>query len=125
MPSQITIPEGSWFPGAAAELVFDVVDDADHPQNMTGWDLAFIVSNGRDVVLQLTTDDEGDKLTIVDGAGTNDRAIVAIAPADTAGLRSGQYVVALWRTDGESDIPLAYGPATLTPVATPPPPEEP
>ncbi len=92
-------------------------DGGTTPQTMTGWALMFVLrrSNGA-LVLSKTTG--GGGITIGNGSGTDDRATIAIARADTLNQSPGKdYVWALWRTDDGSDTPLAYGPCLIVAVA--------
>lgn len=91
--------------------------DLTTPQVMTGWALGFVLrsSDGR-LILNKATGGQG--VTVGNGSGTDDRATVALADTDTTGWPSGRsYEWALWRTDDGTDIPLAYGPATLQKAA--------
>lgn len=42
---------------------------------------------------------------------------IALDPADTAALAPGRYDWALWRSDSENDVPLAWGTLELTRAA--------
>lgn len=100
-------------------LTVDVktTDGGATPQTMTGWALAFVLrsTDGRLILSKATS---GAGITIGTGSGTDDRATIVIADTDTTGWTAGRsYEWSLWRSDALSDIPLAYGPATLTHVA--------
>ena len=104
--------------GADQSLLIDVEQsDLTTPQTMTGWALAFVLRSSDDrLVVNKATGGSG--ITIGNGAGTNDRATVALADTDTTGWPAARaYSWARWRTDDSTDVPLAYGPAVLVKVA--------
>ncbi len=94
------------------------VDGGATPQTMTGWALAFRLRRNNDDSLVVSKATGGSGITIGNGSGTDDRATIAIADTDTADWPAGRdYSWSLWRAEAGSDIPLAYGPATLVKVA--------
>ncbi len=112
MAKTVNIANDTWFAGADVDLRFDVVQsDGTTPQTMTGWTLEFVLretDSGAQVLKKTTT------ITIGNGAGTNDRATVPIARADTLDLGQEAYTCALWRTDTGNNVLLAQGPAVIT-----------
>jgi hypothetical protein len=119
MATLVSVPEGEWFPGSKFVLTIDVVDEQvpPQPQAMTGWEVDLVISNGSAVVVHKS---EEDGIVVSNGDDTDDRGTITIDPADSLGLTPGTYVLAFWRTDGEEDVPLAYGPIVLTPVVAVP-----
>ncbi len=92
--------------------------DGTTAQTMTGWALAFRLRRNNDDSLVVSKATGGSGITIGNGSGTDDRATIAIADTDTAGWPAGRdYSWSLWRAEAGSDIPLAYGNATLVKVA--------
>lgn len=91
-------------------------DGGSTPQTMTGWALGFYVRRVTDkkVVLSYTT---GAGITIGNGAGTDDRASVAVQDTDVTAAPGRDYEYALWRTDDGSDVPLRFGQCTILSVA--------
>lgn len=111
-----------WFIGEDRTLVFDVTSDGTTPQTMTGWALTWEMlerRGGNSVLISKTTG--AAQITISNGAGTNDRATVAITDVDTEGdgtdndppLDPGTYFYVLRRTDAGSESVLAFGDAVL------------
>lgn len=103
--------------GADQQLVIDVVDADGLPQVQTGWAEQFVLrsTDGRLVANKASG---GSGVTIGNGAGTNTRATIELADTDTVGWAAGRaYEWAHWRTDDGTDVPLAYGQATLVKVA--------
>lgn len=105
--------------GSDHSVRVDVVteDGGTTPQTMTGWALACVVRRS-DGILVCNKATGGSGITIGNGSGTDDRATITIARADTLNHVAGKdYSWALWRTDDGSDIPLAYGPCRIVEVA--------
>lgn len=108
--------------GAAKTLRVDVLDSTGAAQNMTGWSLAAVLragdidANGMNGAAKVSLATGGSGITIGNGSGTNDRASLAFAYADTKDLAPGTYNITLWRTDGENDDPLWVGNVVLTPA---------
>lgn len=110
------IPDNQWFVGQDTDIPFSVTDAAGAPQNMTGWALEFILralDDGEQVLKKTTA---LGQVVIGNGAGTNDRATVAITRADTLNVVPGVYAYALWRTSTNSNTVLAVGTAVLAAV---------
>lgn len=104
-----------------ASLRIDVktTDGGATPQTMTGWALAFAVRRtGDDALVCSYTTSAG--ITIGNGAGTDDRATVAVVDTDVTHPKGNNYEWSLWRTDAGSDIPLAYGPCIIKRAAPQP-----
>lgn len=101
-----------WHVGEARTLRYDVVDSAGSPQNMTGFALLWELAD-QDGVVQVSKTSGGGGITIGNGDGTNDRATVTVAQADTEALTPGTYTHRLRRTDAGSELVLAYGYAEL------------
>ena len=101
--------EDNWFKGERKQLVFDIVDESEAAQTMTGWTLAFNMyragTSGAAVVSKTTASGIG----ISNGAGTNDRATVTVPASDTASLLAGVYYYELERTDSGAEQKLAFG----------------
>lgn len=116
MATETNIARGTFFVGADLAPTYDVTNAAGSPQAMTGWALAYVWRDrdGRRVLAKATG---GSGITIGNGSGTDDRATIALDPADTAALAPGRYDWALWRSDSENDVPLAWGTLELTRAA--------
>lgn len=98
--------------GEDRPLAYDVKQSDDTTaQTMTGWALTWelLDRRGGNVVLTKTT--AGGSIVIGNGVGTNDRATVSIAAADTLALSFGarEYWCTLRRTDAGSAVELAFG----------------
>lgn len=103
----------SLYRGADTPIYVDVVtvDGGSTPQTMTGWALEFMVTQLTSEILSKTT---GSGITIGNGSGTDDRATITVAAADTANWAPGRlYRWALWRTDSGNKRPLAVGSLTV------------
>ena len=86
------------------------------PQTMTGYALAFVIREQvTDALVCTKTTPSG--ITIGNGAGTDDRATVAIADTDILHPPGRNYYGALWRTDEGSDTPLWAGPVIILKAA--------
>lgn len=107
------------FIAADQSLIIDVKQsDLTTPQTMTGWAEEFVLRSG-DGRLVVSKTVSGGGITIGNGSGTGDRATITVADTDTTGWPAGRgYTWGLWRTDNGTDVPLAYGSATLKQVAT-------
>lgn len=105
--------------GEDKSLVFNVTDTSGNPQTMTGWTLEFVI---RRYTAQPTADlsktTTGGAIAISNGSGTNDRATVTIAAADTLGMTPALYNYALHRTDSGGAQVLAYGTLLLQQAAS-------
>lgn len=116
--ANITQADG-WHKGERKYLRIKVVDAADAPLNLTGFALQWMledVHSGADVVLKEAAT---GTITLEDGDGTKDVAVIAIVAADTAALVPMAYRHALWRTDVGSEQVLCEGSALLQDVAQP------
>lgn len=102
----------AWHAGEDRQLNIDVTNAADSAQDMSGWSLTWVLrSKATDE--DLVTKTVGSGISITNGDGTNDRAEVTVAAADTADLAAGLYHHHLRRTDSGNTIILAYGDVTL------------
>ena len=92
----------------------DVNQSDGTPQPMTGWALTWELTDraGGTVLLTKTV---GSGITIGNGDGTDDRAAITLADGDTEGLTDGAgiYYYYLRRTDGDSEVNMAFGPVHL------------
>jgi len=111
------LPYGKWLQGALNVWRVKVIDAATGlPKNLTGITLKFTVRNAGDFgsgpsVYSIS----GANITLANGDGTDDVAVVSDAGTNTAGLTPGiPYGFSLW--DTTSPDPLARGTAVLTPV---------
>ena len=110
--ADITV-EDAWITGEDRTIIFDVKQsDGVTPQTMTGWALTWElkVSATGATSLSKTT---ASGIAIGNGVGTDDRATVTIAKANTSALDEGTYFHQLRRTDSGSALVLAYGTAFL------------
>ncbi len=110
----ITAAKG-WFIGEDKTMQFAVSDSNGDPQNMTGWALEWVIRRAPEsssTLITTKTTGAGD-ITLSNGLGTNDYALVTIADADTVGLAPATYHYTLRRTDDGSEQVLAYGEAVL------------
>lgn len=83
-------------------------------QNMTGWNMQFVIRRNSDDALVFST----TSVTIGDGADTGSRATVTIADTDITGWPAGNgYYGSLWRVDDGSDTPVWTGPVRLVRTA--------
>lgn len=110
---QVNFPQG-----AVRSHRIDVLTSAGAAQTMTGWALAYIWRDRNGASKLSKTTSSG--ITIGNGSGTDDRATVSIAQADTLTLAPGKYSWALWRTDSTNDDVLAEGTLILAAVAAQP-----
>ena len=104
------------FIGADHTLEITVVDSAEQPQTMTGWALEWVLraqSFDGSGTVQTTKTTAGGQIATASSGGTNNRADITVARADTLSLPPGVYEHTLWRTDGGANTVIAWGPCTL------------
>jgi hypothetical protein len=96
----------------AAEI--NVVDSAGAAQALTGLALKWVLKRDAKAAAALITKTTGGgAITLDDEDGTDDQAVIAIAKADTSGLRAGTYYQELYRTDSGSETLLSFGDCVL------------
>lgn len=102
-----------WVAGEDRTVDVDVKQsDGTTPQTMTGWALTWELREGRTGAVRLSKTTAAG-VVIMNGAGTNDRARISIAKADTVGLAPRVYHHELRRTDAGSSLVLCFGDAHL------------
>lgn len=124
------ITAGTWFIGADITLRFTVYADASHTTcvDVATYGLQYVLRKGN-------SDDDPALISKTTGAGTitvtgvfnsvpatnTQRVLVSIVDTDTDGLRPGEYMHALKRTDDGNETVLMYTdddtPAVLTKAA--------
>lgn len=119
MAVETNYPRGVAFIGAVHQHPVEVVDTTTGaPENMTGWELAYVLRTLADVLVFSKTEAGG--IVIGNGAGTNSKATITWARADTQTALEGWHNWSIWRVDDPSDQPLAYGRIYLTKAAAQP-----
>ena len=101
--------EDNWFKGERKQAVFDIVDEAEAAQTMTGWTLSFGMYRAGATGNAITPKTTASGIAISNGDGTDDRATVTVDAADTASLLAGTYYYELERTDSGAEQKLAFG----------------
>jgi hypothetical protein len=113
-----------WFVGEDRVFGFNIDDEATPavPTNMAGWSLAWSLWPRKGGGAVLFTKTVGAGIEIVNSpapplgnGGTNARAEVTLARADTVTLPPGSYFFTLRRTNAGFENVLAYGDAVLRP----------
>ena len=98
------------FRGEDKSLAMYIVNESGDPQTMTGWALSWTLRRAASASATVLTKTTGaGSITIGNGDGTDDRAIVTILDTDTEALSAGTYEHALRRTDAGYEQVLAYG----------------
>jgi hypothetical protein len=113
--------EHEWFVGEKKTLKFHILRPDDNSQDITNWELEWVLRrtpSSTDVLLTKTTSDGITITNAVDG-----RCEVYIDPADTLGVEfeigaQQEFAHALKRSDGDNDSVLVYGEAVLQIAAT-------
>lgn len=104
-----------WFRGEDKQIKIAIVDADDAPLDISGFTLRWTLETDAGVdVIEKTT---GNGITVENGSGTNDRAVIAIDAADTESLDPATYRHALWRTDSPAAQVLSEGSAVLKQAA--------
>jgi hypothetical protein len=108
-------PSAHWFQGEDRELIFQILDSAGTPVNMTGWTLRWMLFSGATGGSTLIS-----KAGVAfDNAATNDAARVTIEDTDTISalgaelVAPGSYWHELWKTNEGDEQLLAFGTARL------------
>ena len=88
--------------------------DGSTAQTMTGWALAWYLSERPGSTILVTKTTGGSGITITNGDGTDDRAAITLTDTDTesgslADKATLTYHHELWRTDAGNESRLAYG----------------
>jgi hypothetical protein len=107
-----------WFIGERRDVRIDIVDENGAPLNVSTfglrWQFLKFALGNSPIFIEKTSG--GGGITVVNGAGTLDRVVVALQPADYGRVphaTKATYFHALWRTDGTNDRPLASGDAVI------------
>lgn len=112
------------FQGEDKQLQFNVVDSAGSPINLVteGYTLAWFLFTQAGPSGSVLISKAHAGFTISDGAGTNDRATVAIADTDTISadgssvlVAAGTYWHELWKVNEGDEQMLAFGDFVLRP----------
>ena len=107
-----------WYRGEAKNLAFDIVDANDAALDVSSFALTWVLeTGGGEATDTLKKTTGGSGITVVDGAGTKDRVVVAITAADTLTLAPQVYRHSLWRTDANNEQLLSEGSAMLQAAA--------
>jgi hypothetical protein len=117
-----------WFRGERKNIMYDIDNGATPalPVDVSTFGLRWRLQagNGDDAQVYLEKT-QGAGISVVNSGkpgGTNDRAVVALGPADYADVpsagRGSSFYAVLWRTDGDNDVVLAEGPAFLGEAGT-------
>lgn len=102
------------FVGEDRSLAWNVTQSDDTtPQPMTGWTLTFEVLDKRGGTVALTK-----SVTVQNGNGTDDQALVSLADTDTepaTGLGDGKFYYQVRRTDAGQEGTIAFGDLIVLP----------
>lgn len=112
--------DDDFFVGERKVIVIDLEDAAGDPYNATGKTLQWVMRAGWNGDVQITKTTGGGGITLANGAGTNDRALIVVERADTYDaedavvlVNPGDYSHALKQTDSDDEAVLSYGAVKL------------